>query len=184
MSNFDAEPAELIENILESDLVEDWKGWAGRAVAAAGQIAGGVQQGITQAAGGVQQGIKQAADTMGGPAVKFDKAVAILKDLEKYLRTNPATKDTKSMAKPSRTVAGYIQLIYQALEKESSSMPKVVPASSPRAAQAGGYGMRGRWGPNAAPDQPQTAQAPAQRQKLPAQPANQQPQAPGMKIAQ
>ena len=173
MSNFDAEPAELIENILESDLVEDWKGWAGRAVAAAGQIAGGVQQGI-----------KQAADTMGGPAVKFDKAVAILKDLEKYLRTNPATKDTKSMAKPSRTVAGYIQLIYQALEKESSSMPKVVPASSPRAAQAGGYGMRGRWGPNAAPDQPQTAQAPAQRQKLPAQPANQQPQAPGMKIAQ
>ena len=164
MSNFDAEPAELIENILESDLVEDWKGWAGRAVAAAGQIAGGVQQGI-----------KQAADTMGGPAVKFDKAVAILKDLEKYLRTNPATKDTKSMAKPSRTVAGYIQLIYQALEKESSSMPKVVPASSPRAAQAGGYGMRGRWGPNAAPDQPRTAQAPAQRQKLPAQPANQHP---------
>jgi hypothetical protein len=165
MSNFDVEPSELIENVLESDLVEDWKGWAGRTLKAAGQLAGSV------VSGGLAHGVKQAADTRGGPAVKFDQAVTTLKELEKYLRSNPATKDVRSTSQPKRSVAGYIQLIYQALEKEKGSMPVVVDASKQIAA-GGQYAMRGA----------------QQRQKLPSAPAQQtaqQPQAaPAMKIAQ
>lgn len=171
MSNLDIEPAELIENVLESDLVEDWKGWlggAGRAAKAAGQVLGSV------VSGGLKHGVKQAADTMGGPAVKFDKAVTTLKELEKYLRSNPATKDVRSTSQPKRSVAGYIQLIYQALEKEYGNMPKVVPASQ-QLAKGGQYAMRGNQ--QQAPQKQQVAQQQA--------PAQQQPQAaPAMKIAQ
>jgi hypothetical protein len=183
MSNFDIEPSELIENVLESDLVEDWKGWmggAGRALKAAGQVAGSL------VSGGLKHGVKQAADTMGGPARKFDQAVTILKELEKYLRSNPATKDVASTSKPQRSVAGYIQLIYQALEKEKGNMPMVVPASQ-QLAKGGQYAMRGN---QQAPQKQQAAQQQGnqQRQKLPSAPAQQtaqQPQAaPAMKIAQ
>jgi hypothetical protein len=182
MSNFDVEPSELIENVLESDLVEDWKGWlggAGRTLKAAGQLAG------SAFSGGLVHGAKQAADTMGGPARKFDQAVTTLKELEKYLRSNPATKDAKSTSKPSRTVAGYIQLIYQALEKEKGSMPMVVPASKQLAA-GGQYAMRGNLA-RARAAQQQGAQQQGAQQQAPAQQANpnQQTQAaPGMKIAQ
>jgi hypothetical protein len=172
MSNFDIEPAELIENVLESDLVEDWKGWAGRTLKAAGQLAGSV------VSGGLAHGVKQAADTRGGPAVKFDQAVTILKELEKYLRSNPATKDVRSTSQPKRSVAGYIQLIYQALEKEKGSMPVVVDASKQLAA-GGQYAMRGNLA------RARAAQQQGAQQQASAQPANQQPQAaPAMKIAQ
>jgi hypothetical protein len=182
MSNFDIEPSELIENVLESDLVEDWKGWmggAGRALKAAGQFAG------SAFSGGLVHGAKQAADTMGGPARKFDQAVTTLKELEKYLRSNPATKEVRSTSQPKRSVAGYIQLIYQALEKEKGSMPVVVPASKQLAA-GGQYAMRGNLA-RASAAQQQGAQGGAQQQ-APAQQANQNPNqpqaAPGMKIAQ
>jgi len=180
MSNFDVEPSELIENVLESDLVEDWKGWmggAGRVAKAAGQVLGSV------VSGGLKHGVKQAADTMGGPARKFDQAVSTLKELEKYLRSNPATKDVASSSKPQRSVAGYIQLIYQALEKEKGNMPMVVPASQ-QLARGGQYAMRGNQ--QQAPQKQQVAQQQGnqQRQKLPSAPAQQSQAAPAMKIAQ
>jgi hypothetical protein len=180
MSNFDVEPSELIENVLESDLVEDWKGWMGRTAKAAGQVLGSV------VSGGLAHGVKQAADTRGGPAVKFDQAVTTLKELEKYLRSNPATKEVRSTAQPKRSVAGYIQLIYQALEKEKGSMPVVVDASKQIAA-GGQYAMRGNLA-RARAAQQQGAQQQGAQQQAPAQQANQNPNqpqaAPGMKIAQ
>lgn len=128
ISIFDYEPSQIIESVLEDDILESWKSWLGgmgRAAKAAGQIAGGVASGV--AAGGQRafQGVKQAGDTMGGPLTKFQNAVDTLKDLEKMLRNNPATKQVASKSAPKRSIAGYIQMIHQALEKERLSMPQM-----------------------------------------------------------
>lgn len=139
IAELDIDAASIVESVLEEELVEDWRGWlggAGKALKAAGQVAGSV------VSGGLKHGVAQASDTLSGPAVKFDKAVAILKDLEQYLRKNPATANVASSSNPKRSIAGYIQSIYKALEKESGNMPKMLDASK-QVAAGGQYGLRG-----------------------------------------
>ena len=156
IANLDIDPEIVVESTLEEELVEGWKDWVGgigRGIKAAGQVASGVATGM-----------KQASDTISGPAVKFDKAVSILKELEQYLRKNPATAKVPSSSNPKRSIAGYIQAIYKALEKEASSMPKFVNNAQ--------YQLRGQ-------QQPQQAQAQAQ----PQQPQQAQPQQ-QMRLAQ
>jgi hypothetical protein len=169
IAKLDVDPVVVMENILEPELFNEIFGGLGRAFKAAGQVAGSLYS------GGLKHGVAQAADTVSGPAVKFDKAVAILKELEQYLRTNPATKGAPSSSMPKRSIAGYIQVIYKALEKEASSMPKMLAASQQMAAGKN-YAMRGGPGLNRPPRQ---AAQPQQAQVNPSQQAN-----PNMRLAQ
>jgi hypothetical protein len=137
MSESEKEPEQIIEGVLEEDILENWKSWLGKAGAAAGQVASGVAGGIASgvasgiASGGQRmiQGARQAQDTMSGPLAKFKHAVDTLEELEKMLRSNPATKGVRSRTNPERSIAGYIQSIKINLEKEKTSIPQMVGSS-------------------------------------------------------
>lgn len=126
MATSEKSPEDIVESVLEDNIVEDWKSWLGGMKKAAGQIAGGIAGGISSGSQRIAQGVRQAQDTMSGPLAKFEKAIETLRDLEKMLRSNPATKGIASKSAPKRSIAGYVQAIYQALEKERSSMPQMV----------------------------------------------------------
>jgi hypothetical protein len=165
IANLDFDPNTVIESTLEEEeLVEGWRDWLG-GIGRMGQAAG-------QVASSVSRGIAQASDTISGPAVKFDKAVSMLKELEQYLRKNPATVRVPSSTNPKRSIAGFIQSVYKALEKESASMPKLMNTSK--------YQLRGRTQPRQA--QPQQQAQPQAQQAQPQQQAQQQP--PAMRLAQ
>jgi hypothetical protein len=133
LSESDVDPAEFVGSFLEEDLQEGWKDWlagAGKAVAGGlgrlGQAAGEVGSSLWD--GGLKSGIAKGADTVAGPAVKFDKAMGILKNLADYLNNNDMTKELPSAGKSGYTVGQYIQAVANALKKEKDNMPQVQKA--------------------------------------------------------
>ena len=130
LAESEVDPAEFVGSLLEEDLQEGWKDWiagAGRAAASGlsriGQAAGEVGRSLWD--GGLKGGIAKGADTVAGPGVKFDKAMAILSDLADYLNRNDATKGLPSAGKRGYTVGQYIKAVTNALKREKENMPQV-----------------------------------------------------------
>lgn len=154
LSESDVDPAEFVGNFLEEDLQEGWKDWlsgAGKAVAGGlgriGQAAGEVGSSLWD--GGLKSGVAKGVDTVAGPAVKFDKAMAILNSLADYLNKNDMTKGLPSAGKSGYTVGQYIQAVVNALKKEKDNMPQMQKAqvSQDMAARDGGASAAARQAP-------------------------------------
>jgi len=133
LAESEVDPAEFVGSFLEEDLQEGWKDWltgAGKAAASGlsrlGQAAGEVGSSLWD--GGLKSGIAKGKDTVAGPAVKFDKAMGILKSLADYLRKNDMTRDLPSAGKSGYTVGQYIQAVVNALKKEKDNMPQMQKA--------------------------------------------------------
>lgn len=121
ISEMPGNPEEILSNIIEGldegVLNTLWKGISG--------AVGGAAQGVAQGAQQWRQESQLKADQQNGPLAKFNNAVKILQDLEQELRKNPATARVGSQNLPKRSVAGYIQTIWKALQKEQGSMPQM-----------------------------------------------------------
>jgi hypothetical protein len=122
MVEMDVEPHRYIyESLKRVDpvLAEGW--WDG-----VKNFAGNVWQGVKQFGGNVAQGAKagynQAADTIAGPAAKFDAAVRALADLEKVLN-DCQFKDFYSKS-GNGTVLDYVREIKKKLEDDKNHMPQ------------------------------------------------------------
>jgi hypothetical protein len=137
LSESDVDPAEFVGSFLEEDLHEGWKDWlagAGKKVASGigrlGQAAGEVGSSLWD--GGLKSGVAKGADTVAGPAVKFDKALGILRNLADYLSKNDMTKNLPSVGGISQgknwTVGQYITAVANALEKEKNNIPQMQKA--------------------------------------------------------
>jgi len=132
LCEMDLNPEEFVNYLLENtDLAEDWKSWlsgigsriAGSSVGRWGQAAGQVGKSVVH--GGLQAGFKQARDTVAGPAVKFQKAEGVLKDLVQFLNSNQETKVMKSAGDPSKSIGEYLAGVLELLQKEKANMPKM-----------------------------------------------------------
>lgn len=138
ISEMDGEPEQILAKATSSLDEVNWLGAAGNV---AGAVARGVGTAVAGAAKGVAQGTGAAASGIGataqdvsrqmkidadarkGALAKFDNTVKMLQQLEQELRKNPATAQMRSQNLQGRSVAGYIQAIWKALQKERSSMP-------------------------------------------------------------
>jgi len=159
LSESEVDPAEFVGGFLEEDLQEGWKDW----LTGAGKVAGGVASGIGRLGraagevgsslwdGGLKSGVAKGSDTVAGPSVKFDKAMAILKDLAAYLNQNDMTKGLPSAGERGYTVGQYIQRIVDDLNKEKNNMPQMQKAqvSQGMAARDGGASAADRQAPKA-----------------------------------
>lgn len=153
----EVDPGEIVGCFLEEDLQEGWKDW----LAGAGKVAGNVASGIGRLGraagevgsslwdGGLKSGVAKGVDTVTGPAVKFDKAMEILKSLADYLNKNDMTRNLPSAGKSGYTVGQYIQAVTNALKKEKDNMPQMQKAqvSQDMAARDGGASAQARQAP-------------------------------------
>jgi hypothetical protein len=148
LAESEVDPAEFVGSFLEEDLQEGWKDW----LTGAGKVAGNVASGIGRLGraagevgsslwdGGLKSGVAKGADTVAGPSVKFDKALAMLNDLAAYLHQNDMTRNLPSAGKSGYTVAMYIKAVAGSLKKEKNNMPQMQKAqvSQGMAARDGG----------------------------------------------
>jgi len=128
MVEMDINPAEyILENAPETELDEGFmdslKAFGKNAWSAAKQFGKNVWDG-----GGIRGGAAQAADTLAGPASKFDSAARVLTDLVNQLQKNPQTASMPSSTNPRQTVASYLGGILKGLMKEKENIPKMQDA--------------------------------------------------------
>jgi hypothetical protein len=133
LSESNVDPAEFVGSFLEEDLQEGWKDWLGGAKNAVtaglsrfGQAAKEVGSSVWD--GGLKSGVAKGADTLAGPAVKFDNAMAILNKLADYLNNNEMTKGLPSASKRGYTVGQAIRAITDTLIREKDNMPQMQKA--------------------------------------------------------
>lgn len=130
MAEMEVNPYEYIyESLKEIDPVLA-EGWWDNVKATAGNLWQGAKQVVKGAwsGGGLKQGLTQAADTIAGPAAKFDAAVRALADLEKTLSSNPDVFKNFNSSTGKGTVLDFVKIVKSNLEKDKQAMPKVQDA--------------------------------------------------------
>lgn len=142
LAQLDVDPEAYVLRFAEanglSEGLGDWLSGVGKAAARWGT--GAVQAGRSLWSGGLEHGIKSAKDTIAGPKVKFEKALATLKDLADFLNKNDETKGMQSHAQQGLTVGNYIEKIRQELEKEKTAIPQMSDASVSQSYKQGAGG--------------------------------------------
>jgi hypothetical protein len=122
MADMDVEPHRYIyESLKRVDpvLAEGW--WDG-VQKFARNVGTGVKQFFTNVGQGAKAGYNQAADTIAGPAAKFDAAARALADLEKVLSNPQFANFMSSTGRGS--VLQYVQQVKKDLEEDRNAMPQ------------------------------------------------------------
>lgn len=127
----DIDAEEYLNALMEgTDFAEGWGDWlkgvgskVGAALGRWGTAAG--QLGKSVVDGGLRSGMRQASDTVAGPSVKFDKALATLQELVQFLKSHKELSGWQSAGDHSKTTGDYLQGIVDLLMKEKNNMPKM-----------------------------------------------------------
>ena len=123
MAQTDIVPEEFVNSyfeLLDTNLSEGfWSDAWGKAKDAWGRwSSAGTKVAKSVYDGGLKSGLAQGKDIVAGPKVKFEKAVAVLKDVAKFLQNNERTSGMASRVDPQMTIARNLDKMIELLSKE------------------------------------------------------------------